>query len=86
MKKGKNYHIKCDGTTRVKYNYYHKSKEDDPNTKLIWHCLYCTMKFHHKHIPFTLCDTSDLNNLNNSDNMKYSEHFPKLETIYETSK
>ena len=72
---GKLYHIKCDGTTIEKYNLY-KATEVDPNTKLKLHCLYCTMKFHHKHIPFTLSDTSELNNLNNSDNMKFCDHLP----------
>ena len=41
---------------------------------------------HHEHIPFTLSDSLDLENLNNSDNMKFCEHLPNLEEIYETSK
>ena len=76
-------HIKCDGTTLEKYKYY-QTTNDDPDIK--WYCLCCTMKYHHKHIPFTLCDTFDLENLNNSDNMKFCDHLPNLENIYETSK
>ena len=76
-------HIKCDGTSLEKYKFY-QTTNDDPNVK--WHCLYCTMISQHKHIPFTLSDSLDLENLNNSDNMKFCEHLPNLEEIYETSK
>ncbi len=44
------------------------------------------MKSQHKHIPFTLSDSLDIENLNNSDNMQFCEHLPNLEEIYEISK
>ena len=46
---------------------------------------YCTMKFNHQHIPFTLSDNNDIDNINNSDTMQFLESLPTLEEIYETS-
>ena len=83
---GKDYHIKCDGISKIQYNEY-KTIKDDPNKpNLQWHCLYCTMKHNHINIPFTLSDSQELQNLNISDNMKFCEHLPKLEDVFETSK
>ena len=47
--------------------------------------MYCTMKFNHEHIPFTLSDDNDIVNINNSDTMKFCESLPTLEEIYVTS-
>ena len=55
-------HRKCDGMNVSMYNYLNE------NPELEWHCLYCTMTFNHDHIPFTLSDNFDLNNVNQSDN------------------
>ena len=65
------------------YDYYVNNQD---NPEVTWHCLYCTMKFNHKHIPFTLSDNNDIENVNNSDTMKFCESLPTLEEIYETSK
>ena len=75
-------HIKCDGTSLKDYNYY-KTTNDSPDIK--WFCLYCTIEQNHQHIPFTLCDTSDLVNINISDTMDFCKNLPSLEIIHETS-
>ena len=64
------------------YEYY---VDNQDNHEVTWHCLYCTMKFNHQHIPFTLSDNNDIDNINNSDTMKFLESLPSLEEIYETS-
>ena len=83
---GKDYHIKCDGISKKQYNEYKTTKEDPNLPDLRWHCLYCTMKSNHVNIPFTLSDSQELQNLNISDNMKFCEHLPKLEDVFETTK
>ena len=63
---------------------FYVDTSDDPNVK--WHCLYCTVKFHRKNIPFTLSDTHELNNINQSDSMSFCQFLPSEEIISETSK
>ena len=75
-------HIKCDGTTKEHYRYYQET-QDDPEVK--WYCLWCTMRYHHKHIAFTLSNTNEIENVNNSDNMEFCNFLPSLEVIHETS-
>ena len=76
-------HIKCDGTSQ---NDYNKLQLTNDNPEIQWFCLVCTMKFHHANIPFTLSDDLELDNINNSENMKFCESLPTLEEIFETSK
>ena len=47
-----------------------------------WHCLLCKVKFHHYNSPFTLSDDTEIQNLNNSNSMRFCESLPKrmLET------
>ena len=80
---GKWCHRKCDAMTPEMYEYYAKNHG---NPAITWHCLYCTLKFNHQHIPFTLTDNYDIENTNNSDTMKFCENLPTLEEIHETSK
>jgi hypothetical protein len=49
---GKDYHIKCDGISKIQYNEYNTIKDDPNKTDLQWHCLYCTIKLNHKKYPF----------------------------------
>ena len=72
-------HIKCDGTSLKDYNYLATNIESE------WHCLYCTIKFHHQNLPFTLSDTHEIEKINMSDSMKIFDHLPSLETVFETS-
>ena len=51
-----------------------------------WHCLLCKVKFHHFNFPFTLCDDTEIQNLNNSNSMSFCESLPKLEVLTEVSK
>ena len=82
---GKDFHIKCDGLTIKQYNYYQSIIDDPQNSNIISHCLYCTVKSNHENIAFTLSDRQELENINHSDNMKFCEHLPRLEDVYETS-
>ena len=54
-------HIKCDGTSTETYNKMILSEDNN-----LWHCLLCKIKFHHDNFPFTLCESIDIQNLNNS--------------------
>ena len=76
-------HIKCNGTSLEEYNYYVSTNEDS-NVK--WYCLFCTVEYHYKHIPFTLSNNSEIVNVNKSDTMKFCEHLPSLKTVFESSK
>ena len=75
-------HIKCDGTSLEDYHYFQDTQD---NTDIKWYCLQCTMIYHHKHIPFTLCSDNNLVNINNSDKMEFTNVLPSLEVIHETS-
>ena len=65
-------HRKCDAMTTEMYEFYVNHHE---NPEVTWHCLYCTMKFNHQHIPFTLTDNNDIENTNNSDTIAEVHHF-----------
>ena len=75
-------HITCDGTSLEDYRYY-QTTNDTPDIK--WYCLYCTIKVNHKIFPFTLSDTSELVNINKSNNMEFLKNLPSLEIVHETS-
>ena len=73
-------HKNCDGRITIQdYEFF----QDNPD--LEWHCLCCSLKEKHGTIPFSLCDTSELNKLNNSDTMAFCKTVPTLEIIQETS-
>ena len=42
-------------------------------------------KMNKENLPFTLSNSSELVNLNNSDSLDFLNHLPSLETIYEAS-
>ena len=73
-------HIKCDGTTIDLY------KQIMENNELTWHCLVCKIRFQHENIPFTLFNDTELENINNSESMKFCNELPKFEIISEVSK
>ena len=73
-------HINCDGrVTPQDYEVF----QNNPNFE--WQCLYCTLKEKYDIFPFTLCDTDELNKINNSDTMEFCKAIPNLEIIHETS-
>ena len=76
-------HPKCEGMSQKEFQFY-VDTSDDPDVK--WHCLYCTVKFHRKNIPFTLSDTHEINKINQSDSMAFCQFLPSEEIISETSK
>ena len=51
-----------------------------------WHCLLCKIKFHHLNFPFTLCDDIEINNMNNSNSMKFCDSLSKFEVVADASK
>ena len=61
----------------AEYYQFLQSSSDD----VIWHCLLCTVKFHHDNIPFTMADNFEIEKINSSDNMKFCESTPCLEVI-----
>ena len=74
-------HAKCNDLSPERYEYL--ATTDD---SCQWHCLYCTLKFHHKNIPFILLDNSEIEKINNSDSMKFCESLPSFETVLETNR
>ena len=73
-------HINWDGRgTPQDYEFF----QNDPN--LEWQCLYCTLKEKYDIFPNTLCDSDELNKINNSDTMEFCKAIPSLEIIHETS-
>ena len=69
-------HVNCDGMSDEYYLYLQSSSDD-----VLWHCLLCTVKFHHENIPFTLSDNSEIEKINLSDSMSFCETLPSLEVI-----
>ena len=61
-------HIKCNSMSVEEYGYFQTSNDDE---SIKWHCAYCTMKFFHENIAFTLVETSEIEKINNSDSMKF---------------
>ena len=74
-------HRECDGMSIEQYNLL-KPTNDDPSVE--WYCLYCTLKFHHGNVPFTVCGISELHNINNSDSMEFCDFLPSLEVVRES--
>ena len=75
-------HISCDGTSTEDYHFY-QTTNDTPEIQ--WFCLYCTIKSNHQNFPFTLSDSSELVNINMSDNMDFLKSLPSLEIVHETT-
>ena len=75
-------HISCDGTSKEDYHFYQTTNE---NPEIKWFCLYCTVKTNYQNFPFTLSDSSELININMSDNMEFLKNLPSLEIIHETT-
>ena len=72
-------HITCNGNSDKEYEYL---KDDDND----WHCVVCTLKFNLYNMPFTLCDNTELININNTNSMRFLQSLPNVEVISETSK
>ena len=51
-----------------------------------WHCLVCKVKANHNTFPFTLCDDIEIQNINNSNSIRYCESLPAFEVVNEVSK
>ena len=74
-------HNKCNGTTDEKYEILKISDES-----LTWECLVCMLSKKIDTVPFTLCDNTELRNLNSSNSMKFLESLPNAQTVIESTK
>ena len=74
-------HIKCDGTSIETYNRLMLSSNSDS-----WYCLVCKVKANHNNFPFTLCDDIEIQNINNSNAIRYCESLPAFEVVNGVSK
>ena len=50
--------------------------QNQDNTDIKWHCLYCNLKEKHGIIPFTLSDNYELFKINKSDSMEFCKTIP----------
>ena len=49
-------------------------------------CLLCKVKANHKNFPFTLCDDIEIQNINNSNSLRFCEFLSRFEVVSEVSK
>ena len=50
-----------------------------------WFCLVCCFKYMLDNVPFTRCNNSELNNINNSNSLRFLESLPNVEIVNEAS-
>ena len=50
-------HIGCNGTTHEEYEFLQSSED-------IWNCVVCDVRENRASIPFTICNTEELINMN----------------------
>ena len=74
-------HIKCDGTSIETYNNLILLPNSDS-----WHCLLCKVRENHNNFPFTLCDDIEIQNINNSNSIKFCECLPSFNVVNDVSK
>ena len=74
-------HIKCDGTS---VNEYEELQNNDNDFS--WHCLVCRIRLSCSIFPFTLSDSIELQNIQNSNSMRMLNSLPTFEIVYEVSK
>ena len=73
--------IKSEGTSIETYN-----KLMLPPNSNDWHCLLCKVKENLNNFPFTLCDDIEIQNINNSNSLRFCESLPTFEVVSEVSK
>ena len=70
-------HISCNKTSISEYEHLvHKSD--------LWHCQACNIKNNIDRLPFTIYDNFELNNINNSNSMRFLESLPNLDIVNES--
>ena len=72
-------HIGCNDISAAMYEFL----KTDPDHG---YCLVCCLMYNLDNVPFTRCDNSVLNNINNSNSMRFLESLPNVEIVNETSK
>ena len=72
-------HIKCNGTSKKDY-------ENSINQDTAWSCLLCIIQDNLTNVPFTRCGNKELENINNSNTMAFTESLPDKEMVNETIK
>ena len=71
-------HVGCNDISASEY-------EDLKNDENLWYCLACIIKSNLENVPFTRCDSFDLNNIINSNSIRFLESLPSVEIVNETS-
>lgn len=84
-------HTKCDGTSDEEYlrlmeEFTNLKDEGSSSLGTPWFCLKCRIRSNHIIFPFTLCDNVLLDNIANSDSMRFLETLPTFDTLSEISK
>ena len=74
-------HNKCNGTTDKEYELLKLSDETQS-----WECIVCMLSKNLVTVPFTLCDNTELRNINSSNSMKFLESLPNAQTVIESTK
>ena len=72
-------HIKCNGTSKKDY-------ENSIIQDTSWSCLLCIIQDNLTNVPFTRCGNKELENINNSNTMAFTESLPDKEMVNETIK
>ena len=72
---------KCNGTTDEEYEILKISDETQT-----WECLVCMLSKDFDTVPFTLCDNTELRNINSNTSMKFLESLPNAQTVIESTK
>ena len=74
-------HNKCNGTTAEEYEILKLSEVTQT-----WECLVCMLSRNLVTVLFTLCDNTELRNINSCNSMKFLESLPNAQIVIESTK
>ena len=74
-------HNKCNGITDKEYELLKLSDETQS-----WECIVCMLSKNLVTVPFTLCDNTELGNINSSNSMTFLVSLPNAQTVIESTK
>ena len=70
-------HIVCNNTTTDEYEQL-KNQDD------MWVCFLCNVKNNLLNVPFTICDNTELSNINTCNSMSFLNALPSIDVANET--